>query len=109
MSACAPYGYDYDSNLGPTVVQRAVCLGQHGSHERAAVSLTDTGLRGIATHPNTTVDWSKYEPLTATRHFIIATRRLIPRTTRSRLSMSFTKEPFSISGMWARRRIICST
>ena len=64
MSACPPYGYDYDSTSGHPSFTRAISVGNHRADQRPAVSFADSSVRRFASHPNSTVDWSKYTPIT---------------------------------------------
>jgi hypothetical protein len=64
MSACAPYGYDYDSTSGhPKFDQPFVSATTGLSNGQPYPSPIPT-FGASASHPNTTVDWSKYAPIT---------------------------------------------
>jgi hypothetical protein len=64
MSACAPYGYDYDSTSGhPQFSQPFVSATTGLSNGQPFPSPIPT-FGASATKPNTTVNWSKYNPIT---------------------------------------------
>lgn len=64
MSACAPYGYDYDSTGGrPLFDQPFVSAATGTSHGQPYPSPIPTFGASLS-HPNSTVDWTKYHPIT---------------------------------------------
>jgi len=64
MSACAPYGYDYDSTSGRPLFNEPFVSASTGATNGQPFPSPIPAFGASPSHPNTTVDWSKYEPLT---------------------------------------------
>lgn len=63
MSACAPYGYDYDSTIGePMFNEPFISTGGKSYGQPFPSPIPAFG--ASVSHPNTSVDWTKYEPIT---------------------------------------------
>jgi hypothetical protein len=68
MSANPPYGYDYNSSTSPLFATPFVAAATGQSLGQPFPSPIAT-YGASATNPNTTVDWSKYEPITGVPSF----------------------------------------
>jgi hypothetical protein len=64
MSACAPYGYDYDSTVGHPQFDQPFVSATTGLTNGQPFPSPIPAFGASPKHPNTTVDWSKYTPLT---------------------------------------------
>jgi hypothetical protein len=64
MSACAPYGYDYDSTSGRPLFNEPFVSASTGSSNGQPFPSPIPAFGASVSHPNTSVDWSKYEPIT---------------------------------------------
>ncbi len=64
MSACAPYGYDYNSTIGQPSFTQPFLSATTGLSNGQPFPSPIPAFGASASHPNTTVDWSKYTPLT---------------------------------------------
>ena len=64
MSACAPYGYDYDSTSGQPSFTEPFLSATTGLTNGQPFPSPIPAFGASASHPNSTVDWSKYTPLT---------------------------------------------
>jgi hypothetical protein len=65
MSANPPYGYDYDSStIGPPLFATPFIAAATGKSFGQPFPSPIAAYGASATNPNTTVDWSKYEPVT---------------------------------------------
>ena len=64
MSACAPYGYDYDSTVGHPMFDEPFVSATTGLSNGQPFPSPIPTFGASASHPNTTVDWSKYNPIT---------------------------------------------
>jgi len=64
MSACAPYGYDYDSTSGQPRFDEPFASATTGLTNGQPFPSPTPSFGASAKNPNSTVDWSKYEPLT---------------------------------------------
>jgi hypothetical protein len=64
MSACAPYGYDYDSTSGRPLFNEPFVSASTGATNGQPFPSPIPAFGASVSHPNTTVDWSKYEPIT---------------------------------------------
>ena len=64
MSACPPYGYDYDSTGGRPLFAEPFVSASTGTSNGQPFPSPTPAYGASASHPNTTVDWSKYEPIT---------------------------------------------
>jgi carboxypeptidase family protein len=64
MSACAPYGYDYDSTIGRPMFDQPFVSATTGFSNGQPFPSPIPAFGASPNHPNTTVDWSKYTPLT---------------------------------------------
>jgi Carboxypeptidase regulatory-like domain len=64
MSACAPYGYDYDSTSGRPLFDEPFVSASTGATNGQPFPSPIPAFGASASHPNTTVDWSKYRPIT---------------------------------------------
>ncbi len=63
MSACAPYGYDYDSTIVEPMFDEPFTSASGKSYGQPFPSPIPA-FGASRSHPNTTVDWTKYEPIT---------------------------------------------
>lgn len=64
MSANAPYGYDYDSVGGHPMLNEPFVSATTGLSNGQPFPSPMPPFGASASHPNTTVDWSKYTPIT---------------------------------------------
>ena len=64
MSACAPYGYDYDSTVGQPMFNEPFVSAATGLNNGQPFPSPIPQFGASPRHPNTTVDWSKYLPIT---------------------------------------------
>jgi hypothetical protein len=64
MSACPPYGYDYDSTVGHPLFNEPFVSASTGSTNGQPFPSPIPAFGASRRHPNTTVDWSKYMPIT---------------------------------------------
>ncbi|HVM75540.1 MAG TPA: carboxypeptidase regulatory-like domain-containing protein [Candidatus Saccharimonadales bacterium] len=70
MSANPPYGYDYDSStLGPPLFSTPFVAAATGNTLGQPFPSPIPAYGASATNPNTTVDWSKYLPITGVPSF----------------------------------------
>ena len=64
MSACAPYGYDYDSTSGQPSFSEPFVSATTGLTNGQPFPSPIPALGASAAHPNASVDWSRYSPIT---------------------------------------------
>jgi hypothetical protein len=64
MSACAPYGYDYNSTSGRPLFNEPFVSASTGATNGQPFPSPIPAFGASVSHPNTTVDWSKYMPIT---------------------------------------------
>lgn len=64
MSACAPYGYDYDSTGGRPMFSEPFLSATAGTTNGQPFPSPIPSFGASVSHPNTTVDWTKYSPIT---------------------------------------------
>ncbi len=64
MSACAPYGYDYDSTGGHPLFNEPFVSATTGQSDGQPYPSPIPAYGASQSHPNNTVDWSKYNPIT---------------------------------------------
>ncbi len=64
MSACAPYGYDYDSTGGQPLFNEPFVSATTGTTNGQPFPSPVPTFGASPSHPNTSVDWSKYNPIT---------------------------------------------
>ena len=64
MSASAPYGYDYDSTGGHPLFNEPFVSATTGLNNGQPFPSPIPAFGASPSHPNTTVDWSKYTPIT---------------------------------------------
>jgi hypothetical protein len=64
MSACAPYGYDYDSTVGEPLFDTPFLGASTGKTNGQPFPSPIPAFGASRKNPNTTVDWTKYEPIT---------------------------------------------
>ncbi|WP_420239959.1 carboxypeptidase regulatory-like domain-containing protein [Telmatobacter bradus] len=64
MSACAPYGYDYDSTSGRPLFDEPFVSASTGATNGQPFPSPIPAYGASVSHPNSSVDWSKYEPIT---------------------------------------------
>ena len=64
MSACAPYGYDYDSTGGRPSFEEPFVSALTGSTNGQPFPSPIPAFGASVRHPNTLVDWGKYSPIT---------------------------------------------
>jgi hypothetical protein len=64
MSACAPYGYDYDSTGGHPLFNEPFVSATTGQSYGQPYPSPIPPFGASPRHPNTSVDWAKYNPIT---------------------------------------------
>jgi len=64
MSACAPYGYDYDSTSGRPLFDKPFVSASTGNTNGQPFPSPIPAFGASRSNPNTTVDWTKYSPIT---------------------------------------------
>ena len=64
MSACPPYGYDYDSTGGRPLFNEPFVSASTGTSYGQPFPSPIPAYGASRSHPNSTVDWSKYLPIT---------------------------------------------
>jgi hypothetical protein len=64
MSACPPYGYDYDSTGGRPLFDEPFVSASTGNSNGQPFPSPIPAFGASVSHPNTSVDWAKYEPIT---------------------------------------------
>jgi hypothetical protein len=64
MSACPPYGYDYNSTVGHPLFDEPFVSASTGSTNGQPFPSPIPTFGASRSHPNTTVDWTKYMPIT---------------------------------------------
>ncbi len=64
MSACPPYGYDYDSTVGHPLFEEPFVSASTGATNGQPFPSPIPAFGASRQHSNTTVDWSKYSPIT---------------------------------------------
>lgn len=64
MSACPPYGYDYDSTGGRPLFEQPFVSASTGKSNGQPFPSPIPTYGASRKSPNTTVDWSKYNPIT---------------------------------------------
>jgi hypothetical protein len=64
MSACPPYGYDYDSTGGRPLFDEPFRSASTGRTNGQPFPSPTPAFGASPSHPNTTVDWTKYSPIT---------------------------------------------
>ena len=64
MSACPPYGYDYDSTVGRPKFEEPFVSASTGATNGQPFPSPIPTFGASRQHPNTTVDWTKYSPIT---------------------------------------------
>jgi hypothetical protein len=64
MSACPPYGYDYDSTVGHPLFEEPFISASTGATNGQPFPSPIPAFGASRQHPNATVDWSKYSPIT---------------------------------------------
>ena len=88
MSACAPYGYDYDSTGGRPLFNEPFRSATTGGTNGQPFPSPIPAFGASVTHPNNTVDWSKYNPITGDPAFYY--RNVSPYT--ESYNLSFERE-----------------
>jgi len=88
MSACAPYGYDYDSTGGRPLFDEPFRSATTGGTNGQPFPSPIPAFGASISHPNTTVDWSKYSPITGDPAFYY--RNVSPYT--ESYNLSFERE-----------------
>ena len=64
MSACPPYGYDYNSTVGHPLFDEPFVSASTGSTNGQPFPSPIPTFGASRSHPNITVDWTKYMPIT---------------------------------------------
>jgi len=64
MSACPPYGYDYDSTVGHPLFEEPFVSASTATTNGQPFPSPVPAFGASRQYPNTTVDWSKYSPIT---------------------------------------------
>jgi hypothetical protein len=98
MSACPPYGYDYDSTNGKPKFDEPFVSATTGASAGQPYPSPIPAFGASVSHPNTSVDWSKYLPITGdpafyshntspyTENYNVSYERELARNTYLRLS-----------------------
>ena len=98
MSACPPYGYDYDSTGGHPLFEEPFVSATTGLTNGQPFPSPVPKFGASPSHPNSTVEWSKYSPITGDPAFYyrnvspysetynVSWEREFPRSTFLRLS-----------------------
>ena len=94
MSACAPYGYDYDSTGGRPLFNEPFVSATTGLSNGQPFPSPMPPFGASASNPNTSVDWSKYEPITGDPLSTMAILRPTPRATHCRWSASWRRNTY---------------
>ncbi len=93
MSACAPYGYDYDSTSGSPLFAEPFVSATTGQTYGQPFPSPIPALGASPSHPNKSVDWSKYTPITGdpafypgntspyTEEYSLSLERELPKST----------------------------
>ncbi len=74
MSACPPYGYDYDSTGGRPLFEEPFVSASTGATNGQPFPSPIPAFGASRQHPNTTVDWAKYSPITGDPAFFYQNR-----------------------------------
>lgn len=85
MSACPPYGYDYDSTSGKPKFDEPFVGATTGLSNGQPFPSPIPEFGASPAHPNTSVDWSKYKPITGDPAFY--SRNTSPYTESYNLSL----------------------
>ena len=85
MSACAPYGYDYDSTSGRPLFNEPFVSASTGLTNGQPFPSPIPVFGASASHPNNSVNWSNYAPITGDPAFYY--RNTSPYTESYNLSM----------------------
>ena len=88
MSACAPYGYDYDSTGGRPLFDEPFLSATTGNTYGQPFPSPIPAFGASVSNPNNTVDWSKYSPITGDPAFYY--RNVSPYT--ESYNLSFERE-----------------
>ncbi len=88
MSACAPYGYDYDSTGGRPLFDEPFVSASTGASNGQPFPSPVPAFGASRGNPNTNVDWSKYTPITGDPAFYY--RNVSPYTETYNLSWERT-------------------
>ena len=64
MSACPPYGYDYDSTVGHPLFEEPFVSASTGFTNGQPFPSPIPAFGASRQHPNSAVDWTKYSPIT---------------------------------------------
>jgi len=64
MSACAPYGYDYNSTIGQPLFSQPFVSATTGANNGQPFPSPIPVFGASASHPNNSVNWSNYSPIT---------------------------------------------
>jgi hypothetical protein len=95
MSANPPYGYDYDSTgLGPSLFATPFVSAATGKNFGQPFPSPIAVYGASAKNPNTTVDWSKYEPITGVPSFFL--RNVSPYSESYSLSLQRELAPSTV-------------
>ena len=107
MSACAPYGYDYDSTGGRPLFNEPFVSATTGLSNGQPFPSPMPPLGASAKNPNASVNWSNYDPITGDPAFYY--RNTSPYTESYTLSWEreLPNNTFLKQATSARRRIIC--
>jgi len=112
MSACAPYGYDYDSTGGHPLFNEPFVSATTGQSYGQPYPSPIPVFGASQQHPNNTVDWSKYNPITGDPAFYY--RNTTPYTESYSLSWereitASTVATFSYVGSQAHRLLVLTS
>lgn len=94
MSANAPYGYDYDSTVGEPLFDEPFVGASTGQSNGQPFPSPTPAFGASPSHPNTTVDWTKYEPITGDPAFYY--RNTSPYTVSYTLSLERELRPGTV-------------
>jgi len=94
MSACPPYGYDYDSTGGRPLFDEPFRSASTGNTNGQPFPSPIPAFGASVSHPNNTIDWTKYSPITGDPAFYY--RNTSPYTESYSLSVERELRPGTI-------------
>ena len=100
MSACPPYGYDYDSTVGHPLFEEPFVSASTGASNGQPFPSPIPTFGASRQHPNSTVDWSKYSPITGDPAFYYRNDSPIRKAMMHRLNASCMKARHLRSVTW---------
>ena len=107
MSACAPYGYDYDSTGGHPLFNEPFVSATTGQSYGQPFPSPIPSFGASPSHPNTSVDWSKFDPMTGDPAFYYGNTSPYTESYSFSRDASCRARPSLIRVMSDRRHTIC--